>query len=105
MPACSCERWWGHSRGKDATLEEQGFKNVEAANWYAILAPAKTPRDVADRLGQAIRKAMSMPDVRDKLLATGAEPVAGRPEQLAALLKRDYDKWGKLIREKNITAQ
>lgn len=88
-----------------ATLAEQGFKNVEAANWYAILAPAKTPRELVDRLSQAIQTAMKMPDVRDKLLATGADPVAGTPEQLAALLKRDYDKWGKLIREKNITAE
>jgi tripartite-type tricarboxylate transporter receptor subunit TctC len=86
-----------------ATMAEQGFANVEAANWYAILAPAKTPREAVDRLGDAIRKAMSMPDVREKLLATGADPVAGTPEELAALLKRDYDKWGKLIREKHIT--
>jgi tripartite-type tricarboxylate transporter receptor subunit TctC len=86
-----------------ATMAEQGFRNVEAANWYAILAPAKTPREVVDRLSDAVRKAMSMSDVREKLIATGAEPVAGTPEALAALLKRDYDKWGKLIREKNIT--
>jgi tripartite-type tricarboxylate transporter receptor subunit TctC len=88
-----------------ATLEEQGFKNVEAANWYAILAPAKTPPETVARLSEAIRKAMSMPDVREKLLATGADPVAGTPDELAQLLKRDYDKWGKLIRDKNITAQ
>ena len=86
-----------------ATLAEQGYANVEAANWYAILAPAKTPREAVERLSEAIRKAMSMPDVREKLLATGADPVAGTPEQLAALLRRDYDKWGRLIREKNIT--
>ncbi len=88
-----------------ATLEEQGFPNVEAANWYAILAPAKTPPQVVARLGEAIRKIMGMPDVREKLLATGADPVVGTPEQLAQLLKRDYDKWGKLIREKNIVAE
>ena len=86
-----------------ATIAEQGYANVDAANWYAILAPAKTPREAVDRLGDAIRKAMSMPDVREKLLATGADPVAGTPGELAALLKRDYDKWGKLIREKHIT--
>lgn len=86
-----------------ATMAEQGFPNVEAANWYAIMAPAKTPRETVNRLAEAIRKAMEMPDIREKLLATGADPVAGTPEQLAALLKRDYDKWGKLIREKNIT--
>ena len=88
-----------------ATMEEQGFPNVVASNWYAILAPAKTPRETVARLGEAIRKAMSTSDVREKLLATGAEPVVGTPEELAQLLKRDYDKWGKLIREKNISAE
>jgi tripartite-type tricarboxylate transporter receptor subunit TctC len=85
------------------TIAEQGYANVDAANWYAILAPAKTPREVVDRLSDALRKAMVMADVREKLLATGADPVAGTPGELAALLKRDYDKWGQLIRAKNIT--
>ncbi|MCC6533479.1 MAG: tripartite tricarboxylate transporter substrate binding protein [Burkholderiales bacterium] len=86
-----------------ATMAEQGFANVEANNWYALLAPAKTPREIVERLNGAVRKALAMPEVRERLIETGAEPVSGAPEQLAQLLKRDYDKWGKLIREKNIT--
>lgn len=86
-----------------ATLEEQGFKNVEAPNWYAIFAPAKMPRAIVDRLNDAVRKAIAMPDVRERLISTGADPVLSTPEQLADLLNRDYAKWGKLIREKNIT--
>jgi tripartite-type tricarboxylate transporter receptor subunit TctC len=85
-----------------ATLEEQGFKNVEAPNWYAVFAPAKTPRDVVDRLNDAVRKAIAMADVRERLINTGADPVSSTPEQLADLLKRDYAKWGKLIRDNNI---
>ena len=86
-----------------ATLEEQGFKNVEAPNWYAIFAPAKTPRAIVDRLNDAVRKAIAMADVRERLISTGADPVLSTPEQLADLLNLDYAKWGKLIREKNIT--
>ena len=86
-----------------ATLEEQGFKNVEAPNWYAIFAPAKMPRAIVDRLNDAVRKAIAMADVRERLISTGADPVLSTPEQLADLLNRDYAKWGKLIREKNIT--
>ena len=86
-----------------ATLEEQGFKNVEAPNWYAIFAPAKMPRAIVDRLNDAVRKAIAMADVRECLISTGADPVSSSPEQLADLLNRDYAKWGKLIREKNIT--
>lgn len=86
-----------------ATLEEQGFKNVEAPNWYAIFAPAKMPRAIVDRLNDAVRKAIAMADVRERLISTGADPVLSTPEQLADLLNLDYAKWGKLIREKNIT--
>ena len=86
-----------------ATLEEQGFKNVEAPNWYAIFAPAKMPRAIVDRLNEAVRKTIAMADVRERLVSTGADPVLSTPEQLADLLNRDYAKWGKLIREKNIT--
>ena len=86
-----------------ATMEEQGFKNVEAPNWYAVFAAAKTPREIVERLNDAVQKAMAMPDVRERLISTGADPVSSTPEQLADLLKRDYAKWGKLIRDNNIT--
>lgn len=86
-----------------ATLEEQGFKNVEAPNWYAIFAPAKMPRAIVERLNEAVRKAIAMTDVRERLISTGADPVLSTPEQLADLLNRDYAKWGKLIRDNNIT--
>lgn len=86
-----------------ATMEEQGFQNVEAPNWYAVFVAAKTPREIVDRLNDAVRRAIAMPDVRERLISTGADPVSSTPEQLASLLKRDYDKWGALIREHNIT--
>ena len=85
------------------TLREQGFDNVEAPNWYAIFAPAKTPRDVVERLSDAVRKTIAMADVRERLLATGADPVVSTPEQLADLVRRDSAKWGKLIRDHKIT--
>ena len=86
-----------------ATLEEQGFKNVEAPNWYAMFGPAKIPRAIVDRLNDAVRKVLTMPDVRERLVSTGADPVLSTPEQLADLLNRDLAKWGKLIRDNNIT--
>ena len=86
-----------------ATMEEQGFRNVEAPNWYAVFAAAKTPREIVERLNDAVRKAIAMADVRERLTSTGADPVSSTPEQLAELLQRDYAKWGKLIRDNNIT--
>lgn len=92
-----------HALPDVATLAEQGYKNVEAPNWYAVLAPAKTPREIVERLNDAVRKAIAMPDVRDRLLKTGADPIISTPEQLGELLKSDHAKWGKLIRDRNIT--
>jgi len=86
-----------------ATMEEQGFKNVEAPNWYAVFVAAKTPRPIVDRLNNAVRKAIAMDDVRERLISTGADPVVSTPEQLADLLNRDYAQWGKLIRDTNLT--
>ncbi len=85
-----------------ATMEEQGFKNVEASNWYAIFAPGKTPRDIVERLNDAVRKVIDTPEVRKHFVSTGADPVSSTPEQLAELLRRDYAKWGKVIRDNNI---
>ena len=86
-----------------ATMAEQGFKNVEAPNWYAVFAPAKLPRALTERLNDAVRKVIAMPDIRERLISTGADPVLSTPEQLAELLSRDLAKWGKLIRDTNIT--
>lgn len=86
-----------------ATMAEQGFKNVEAPNWYAVFAPAKLPRALTERLNDAVRKVIAMPDIRERLISTGADPVLSTPEQLADLLSRDLAKWGKLIRDNNIT--
>ena len=86
-----------------ATMAEQGFKNVEAPNWYAMFGPAKLPRPLVERLNDAVRKAIAMPDIRERLISTGADPVLSSPEQLADLLARDLAKWGKLIRDNNIT--
>jgi len=59
-------------------------------------------REMVERMNDFVRKAMAMPDVRDRLAATGADPVSSTPEQLGELLKRDHAKWGKLIRHNNI---
>jgi tripartite-type tricarboxylate transporter receptor subunit TctC len=84
------------------TLAEQGLAGVDTNNWYALFAPAKTPPATVDALNQAVRRALAQPAVRDKLLGTGAEPAPGTPAELAALLKRDTDKWGRLVRARNI---
>ncbi len=84
------------------TLAEQGYPNTDASNWYALFAPAKTPPAVIARLNKAVNDAMSDPAVRDKLVNAGATPAAGSPQDLARFLKAEYDKWGRVVRERGI---
>ena len=79
------------------TFKELGY-NIEGAGWYAAYAPAKTPKDVVDRLSIAIIEALQAPDVRDKLDNFGMEPTGFGPAELARIHRADYDKWGPVIK-------
>ena len=65
------------------TLAEQGYPNTDASNWYALLAPAKTPPAVIAKLNKAVNDALNDPAVHDKLVKAGATPVGGTPQSLA----------------------
>ncbi|HEY5064212.1 MAG TPA: tripartite tricarboxylate transporter substrate binding protein [Xanthobacteraceae bacterium] len=84
------------------TLAEQGYANTDAANWYALLAPAKTPKAVIDKLNKAMDAALADPVLHDKLVKTGATPVGGTPEALGTFMKAQYDKWGRVIKANGI---
>jgi tripartite-type tricarboxylate transporter receptor subunit TctC len=86
------------------TFEEQGFKAVDTNNWYALFVSAKTPPDVVRALNRAVQAAVSDPAANAKIAQSGAEPKASSPEELAALLKADTDKWSQIVRARNITA-
>jgi len=79
------------------TFKELGY-DIEGAGWYAAYAPAKTPKDVVDRLSTAIIEALKSPDVREKLDNFGMEPTGFGPAELARIHKADYDKWGPVIK-------
>jgi tripartite-type tricarboxylate transporter receptor subunit TctC len=84
------------------TLAEQGYPNTDASNWYALLAPAKTPQALIKKLNAAVNAALTDPDVRGKIVKSGAVPVGGTPEALAAFMRSEYDKWGRVVREHGI---
>ena len=86
------------------TFEEQGFKAVDTNNWYALFVSSKTPPDVVRALNRAVHAAVSDPAANAKISQSGAEPKASSPEELAALLKADTDKWSQIVRARNITA-
>lgn len=87
------------------TLAEQGYPNTDASNWYALLAPAKTPPAVIAKLNKAVNDALNDPAVHEKLVKTGATPVGGTPEALGTFMKAQYDKWGRIIKDNGIKAE
>jgi len=86
------------------TTAEQGFPDVQALLFSSLLAPAGTPAPIIRRMNAEVVKALKSPDVEQRLDDLGAVPAPTSPEQFAAILKRDGEVWGKLIREKNIRA-
>jgi len=87
------------------TIAEQGFPGFEAVSWYALMAPAGTPADLVDKIAAASARALRDPAVRERLVGVGAEPVGNSPAELAAMLKREYARWGELIRKAGIRAE
>jgi len=87
------------------TIAESGFPGYEASSWYGILAPAGTPRDIVTKLNAELSKALEQPEVRNSLLAEGAEPAGGTPEQFAAHIRAEKERLGKIIRDAKIRLQ
>jgi tripartite-type tricarboxylate transporter receptor subunit TctC len=86
------------------TLAEAGVLGYEATSWNGIFAPAKTPRPIIDRIHAEVVKILNTPDVREKLIAAGSDPVGSTPEEFLAYVKVELARWGKVIRENNIRA-
>ncbi|MDE2607875.1 MAG: tripartite tricarboxylate transporter substrate binding protein [Burkholderiales bacterium] len=86
------------------TFDEMGIPGVDSDNWYALFASKGTPPAQAQRLAAAVRKTLANPAVRGKLEASGAQASASTPAELAALLKKDTAKWGRLVKAKGIKA-
>src|SRR5688572_5774545 len=70
--------------------------------WHGLLAPAGTPQAIVDKVAADTAKVLAMPEVRDKLAAIGLEPVGNSPADFAAIVRKDHEKWGKVIRDANI---
>jgi tripartite-type tricarboxylate transporter receptor subunit TctC len=87
------------------TSAEAGVPQVVMVNWYMLLAPAGTPRPIVERLNAEIVKGMNAADTRERLAGLGGEPSTGTPEQAAGLLAREYEQWGRVIREAGIRAE
>jgi tripartite-type tricarboxylate transporter receptor subunit TctC len=79
------------------TFRELGY-NIEGYGWYAMFAPAKTPKDLVERYARAAGEVIRSPDMKQRLEQMGLEPTGTGPAELAGILKADYEKWGPVIR-------
>ncbi len=80
------------------TINESGYKGFDAVTWFGFLAPAGAPKDVLAKLNAEFNAALKQPDLQKKLGDQGADPAGGTPEQLAALIKDDIVRWGKVVK-------
>jgi tripartite-type tricarboxylate transporter receptor subunit TctC len=87
------------------TVAEAGVPGYEATSWNGIFAPARTPRPIIDRIHLEVVRILKTPDVREKLVAAGSDPVGSTPEAFQAYVKLELARWGKVIRENNIKGE
>ena len=87
------------------TAAESGVPGYEAVGWFGLLAPAATPRERVAQLSADANKVLADPEVRQKMLAMGAEPSGNTPEQFARFIRDDQAKWSKLMKERGIRVQ
>jgi len=86
------------------TVAEAGLRDFEVTTWYGVLAPAGTSRSIVNRLNGELLKIMHSPELKEKLAATGTDPLTSTPEEFAAYIKREIAKWGDVIRKAGVKA-
>ena len=86
-------------------LQEAGYKDLVVQPWFGLLAPAKVPPAILEKLNAAFNEAMRDPTVLKRFSEIDLQPVGGSGADFQKLIRAEAQKWGKLVREKNITAE
>ena len=87
------------------TMAEAGLPGLEAGVWFGLLAPAGTPRPVVDWWNRETKRVFSDPELRERWVMQGAALDLGSPEQFAAMMAADSERWGKVVRAGGIKAE
>lgn len=91
------------ARVKDVpTLDELGFKGFDSVQWYGVVGPAGIPAPVVRQLNDTLNQTLRAPDLRDKLSVEAVEPMPMSPEQFAAYIRNDIQRWSSLAQQRNI---
>jgi tripartite-type tricarboxylate transporter receptor subunit TctC len=87
------------------TIAESGYPGYDSTNWYAFVAPGKTPKELVERLNRELVKSLGTAEVREQLLNNGMEPEPSTPEALAQHIDSQLALWGRVVKEAGIQAQ
>jgi tripartite-type tricarboxylate transporter receptor subunit TctC len=85
------------------TMDEAGVPGFDVSSWYALMGPAKLPRDIVMALNQALVRGLERPDIRERLMEMGTRPTPGTPEQLAAHVDAEIKRWGPVVKATGLT--
>jgi tripartite-type tricarboxylate transporter receptor subunit TctC len=86
------------------TMAESGFAGFECVGWFGWIAPARVPQEIVTRLNSEMVRILRLPEMHERLLGLGADPVANRPQAFAAFIKSVHDKWARVIKQAGIRA-
>ncbi|MBI1990904.1 MAG: hypothetical protein HYS65_14525 [Betaproteobacteria bacterium] len=87
------------------TIQESGVPGYEVSGWYGVISPAGMPKPVVDRINREINSILHVPEMRELLAKQGADPRTGTPEEFAAAMSSDLQKWAKVVATAGIKVQ
>jgi tripartite-type tricarboxylate transporter receptor subunit TctC len=87
------------------TMIEKGFAGFEAGSWFGFFAPKGTPEDVIAVINKTVNDVLQLPEIEQKMIREGADPVGGTPQQFAQFVQREHDKWRQIVRESGAKAE
>jgi len=87
------------------TIAESGVPGYDVTGWFGLLAPKKTPRPIVSLLNREVAQVLALADVKERLTAGGVEPAPSTPEQFAATIRENVEKWGRVVKTAGIRAQ
>ncbi len=87
------------------TIAESGFPEFEASSWFGLLGPRDLPREIVDKLYAEVAHILKVPELRDKLIQQGADPVASSPAEFAAYIRAETTKWARVVKMSGAKAE
>lgn len=87
------------------TVAEAGVPGYDTYEWYGLFAPGKTPPEIVAKLGREVARVVQTPEVRERIVAVGGEPVGGTPAAFAQFFKREMETWGALARKMKLSTE